>query len=72
MSTIEIKTDWTPEEIKAFRLNLGMSQCEFAIAIGINRQQSVSEHERGVKPNTACRVLLGQLYEKRGRPALGA
>lgn len=65
-----MKTEWTAHEIKAFRLALRMTQTEFAEAIGVNRQQTVSEHECGVKPQLAHRILLGQLYERHGSPTL--
>lgn len=65
-----MKTSWTALEIKAFRMHLGMNQTEFADAVCVSRQQTVSDHECGVKPSKAVRTLLGILYEKHGSPEL--
>lgn len=65
-----MKIEWSPKEIKAFRVMLNLNQSAFAKAVMIDRQQSVSEWERGIKPIRSNRILLGQLYERFGSPVL--
>ena len=52
----------TPDDIKAARLRLGMTQAALATALGYAHKQSVSDLERGVmKPSTAVKMLLEML-----------
>jgi DNA-binding transcriptional regulator YiaG len=55
----------TPDEIKAARLRLGMTQAELAQALGYAYKQSVSDLERGVmKPSKTVLILLEMMLEK--------
>ena len=55
----------TPDEIKAARLRLGMTQAELAKALGYAHKQSVSDLERGVmEPSKTVLILLEMMLEK--------
>jgi DNA-binding transcriptional regulator YiaG len=55
----------TPDEIKAARLRLGMTQAELATALGYAHKQSVSDLERGVMvPSKTVLILLEMMLEK--------
>ena len=57
----------TPDEIKAARLRLGMTQAELAQALGYAHKQSVSDLERGVmKPSKTVLILLEMLIAQSG------
>ncbi|MEO6042410.1 MAG: helix-turn-helix domain-containing protein [Tepidiformaceae bacterium] len=56
---------WDAREIAALRATLGLSQAEFARALGV-RQQTVSEWETGrYAPRGASARMLGILAEER-------
>jgi len=53
---------WNPERIRALRQRLGMSQEEFADAVGVTSGVSVSRWERGQNgPDRRCRKVLDEL-----------
>lgn len=55
---------WTHKEIKAFRSELGLSQTEFALKLGVT-QTYISLMEGGVKkPGKTMKLFLGCLEEK--------
>ncbi|TBR61568.1 transcriptional regulator [Westiellopsis prolifica IICB1] len=57
---------WNSETIKALRLQMGLSQKEFAQELGV-RQQTVSEWETSVyEPTRATSKLLTMVAEKAG------
>ena len=54
----------TPTEIKTLRLNLGMTQQEFAEAVGVKTWVSVSNWERGKYPPCKYSLMrMGWLIE---------
>ncbi len=54
---------WTPEEIKDFRMRLGLYQKDFAEMIGVRRQY-VNYLEKGVKrPGKTLKILLTVLEQ---------
>ena len=54
--------DWTPERIRALRKRLGMTQDDFAAALGYSRKQSVSDLENGkMEPSGPAAELLRHL-----------
>jgi DNA-binding transcriptional regulator YiaG len=58
--------NWNSETIKALRLQMGLSQKEFAEELGV-RQQTVSEWETSVyEPTRATSKLLSMVAEKAG------
>jgi len=58
--------NWNSETIKALRLQMGLSQKEFAEELGV-RQQTVSEWETSVyEPTRATSRLLSMVAEKAG------
>lgn len=67
---VKLKVEWSPEEIKAFRVQLGLNQSDFVDMLGSGRQQLVSMWEAGTLPHKSNRILLGQLYERCGKPRL--
>ena len=55
----------SPETIREAREHLGMSQSQFAFALGLNRQQTVSDWERGKKqPPPFLTLALQELSRK--------
>lgn len=63
----------TPEQFKARRLSLGLSQSEFGLALGYGgrkatRGNMISDFERGIKPIPATMkyrlACIGQKLEK--------
>ncbi|NWF59844.1 MAG: helix-turn-helix transcriptional regulator [Fischerella sp.] len=58
--------NWNSKTIKALRLQMGLSQKEFAEELGV-RQQTVSEWETSVyEPTRATSKLLSMVAEKAG------
>lgn len=56
---METKRVWTPTEIRELRQDLGFSQKDFAGALGLSRQQTVSEWEVGLyRPSPMAKALL--------------
>jgi DNA-binding transcriptional regulator YiaG len=61
----------TPEDFRAARLRLGMTQAELAVALGYTHKQVVSAIETGKrKPGTAVRLLLAALIAQSGRTTI--
>lgn len=58
-----MRNRWTPARIKRLRLALGMTQLEFAVAIG-HGTQAISVWERGIHaPLSRARKELDKLAE---------
>jgi DNA-binding transcriptional regulator YiaG len=58
--------EWTPEQVRALRARLGLSQEAFARRIG-TRQQTISEWETGARrPRRMSRRLLRMVAEESG------
>ncbi len=58
-----VTREWSPEEVRALRLHLGLTQDEFSEHLG-TRQQTVSEWEVGKhRPRGASRMLLSVIAE---------
>ena len=38
----------TKEELKAYRESLGLTQAQFAKRVGLSREKTISDYERGV------------------------
>ena len=54
--------DWTPERIRALRKRLGLTQDEFAEAMGYGSNSRISELENGkVEPTGPVAKLLDHL-----------
>ena len=59
--------NWTPENIRALREHAGLSQTDFADALGFNRYQTVSEIENGRREVTlTVQRLLDFIAERYG------
>lgn len=60
------KSKWTRRKVTQLRKQLGLNQSDFANALGINRQQTVSDWEVGKfdKIRPAHSTLLDILNEK--------
>lgn len=54
-----MKPMWNGEKIKALRVHMGLTQTQFAEALGYGRYQTVLEFERGRReiPETTARLL---------------
>lgn len=69
MHKLPKRKKWTKTSIRKLRERLGLTQVEFAEALGINRQQTVSEWEIGkfdtIRP--AHQRLLDMLAERSRR-----
>ena len=62
---MEAMKDWTPEEIRAFRKQLGMTQTNFAETLGVT-QVYISYMEGGMKrPGKILKRLLDCLERER-------
>lgn len=57
--------EWTSEAIKNFRLSLGLTQAEFARALGLRRQQSISEWECGIGSRRPSSIVILNLLKER-------
>lgn len=59
---------WDAPQVRALRQDLGLSQDEMALRLGV-RQQTISEWETGVyAPRGASAMMLGVLAERAERP----
>ncbi|MGL4631544.1 MAG: helix-turn-helix domain-containing protein [Leadbetterella sp.] len=55
----------TPSEIKSLRLSLGMTQAEFAKAVGVTHKRTVCNWEKGHrKPDRYFQMKLEELNQK--------
>lgn len=56
--------------LNSIRLNLGLSQIQFAAALGLSRQATISDYERGINvvPETVA-ILASLLSERRTKGA---
>ena len=52
----------TPEELKAARLELGLSGTEMASALGLGAATRVSEYENGAQAPSASVLILYDIY----------
>jgi DNA-binding transcriptional regulator YiaG len=60
-----MEKNWNAEEIKKVRRNLGMNQREFADALGIRRQQTISKWEKGDEgPGLLSRIVLNDFWRR--------
>ena len=67
--TPDANAEWTPEDVRALRRRLALSQQELARALGV-RQQTVSDWETGLhSPQGASRRMLELLAERPGEDA---
>lgn len=66
INNMSVKTHvWTAPAIHAFRLSLGMTQTEFALRLGLERQQTCSEWESGMrKPSNMAKRLLDYVWQE--------
>jgi DNA-binding transcriptional regulator YiaG len=55
----------TPDEVRAIRTRLGMTQVEFAAAMGVSRQATVAEWESGHRTPSGSAVRLMELLVER-------
>ena len=57
------KIAWNKDKIREFRKSLGLNQGDFAIKLGVSRQQTISAWEVGFhEPGKMAKRLLDQLY----------
>jgi len=65
--TMTTAKPWTPTRIKRLRQRLGMTQTEFARAVGVASLCSVSRWEQGVNgPDARSRRALDELEAQTG------
>lgn len=59
------KLEWTPDLIRSIRQDMGLTQTQFADAVGIARQQTISEWEVGTyHPSRMAEMLLNSFVDK--------
>ena len=61
-STMMTRKRWTPEEIKALRKSMKLTQAEFAKRLGYSRRETVTDLEKGrYAPSGPARLHLDRL-----------
>jgi transcriptional regulator with XRE-family HTH domain len=51
--------------LNSIRLNLGLSQIQFAARLGLSRQATISDYERGQNPIPETVAILASLLSER-------
>ena len=54
----------TKEELKTYRESLGLTQAEFAKRVGLSREKTISDYERGAIPLPGWLISRIELEKK--------
>lgn len=65
-SSAQIRAPWEPQNVKAFRASLGMSQAEFAAFLGLSVKTVISWESGSRQVGGASASLLHLLEDLRG------